>query len=194
MPRFRASLTSPGLCGTMLAAVAAAMLAAPALADEPAKPAEPNAAPAPATAMPTPAAPAPTPAAPAAAAPSASAPAAPVSRMPDTKVMMPEEAVAVLGHDVDEAGGKNIGRLVDILVGPDGRPRAAVLDVGGFLGVGNRVVSVEWSALHFAPADSAHPITTTLTPDQIRNAPEYKESGRPAAVVVTPAKPVTTQP
>ena len=90
----------------------------------------------------------------------------------------------ILGQDVAASNGALVGRLIDVLVGQDGEPRAAVLDVGGFMGVGSRAVSIEWSTLHFAPTEKQHPITTTLTPDQIRAAPEYKTSDQPAPVVI----------
>ena len=105
---------------------------------------------------------------------------------PDTKMMAAQEALPILGHMVDGQEGKEVGRVVDVLVDQDGTPRAAVLDVGGFLGVGNRVVSVAWDALHFDPAAKEHQITTRLTPDQIRAAPEYQGIAKPAAVVVAP--------
>jgi PRC-barrel domain len=96
----------------------------------------------------------------------------------------PDHAQAVLGEKIDNAGGKTIGRLVDILVGPDGEPRAAVIDFGGFMGVGSRKIAVQWSTLHFAPGDPSHAITLDLTPDQIKAAPEYRNPEKPAPVVV----------
>ena len=62
---------------------------------------------------------------------------------------------------VADPEGKEIGRLVDVLVDDQGQPQAAVIDFGGFMGVGNRKIAVDWSALHFAPADPKHPITLT---------------------------------
>ena len=85
------------------------------------------------------------------------------------------ETLAILGHMVEDPEGKEIGRLVDVLVGDQGRPQAAVIDFGGFMGVGNRKIAVEWSVLHFAPTDPKHPITLDLTQDQIKAAPEYKD-------------------
>jgi hypothetical protein len=100
-----------------------------------------------------------------------------------------DQTLAILGHPVADPEGKNIGRLVDVLVGDQNRPQAAVIDFGGFLGVGNRKIAVEWSALHFAPNDPKHPITLDLTQDQIKDAPEYKEAIKPAPVVVAPEAP-----
>jgi hypothetical protein len=98
----------------------------------------------------------------------------------------PEQALAVLGHTVSDSDGKSIGRLVDVLVGEDGEPQAAVIDFGGFMGVGSRKIAVIWSALHFAPANMKQPITLELSQDQIKAAPEYKDPAKPAPVVVAP--------
>jgi hypothetical protein len=120
----------------------------------------------------------------------AAAPAPPGS---EVQHVPPEQALAILGHKVADAEGKDIGRLVDVLVGQQGAPQAAVIDFGGFMGVGSRKIAVQWSALHFAPDDGKHPITINLTPDQIKAAPEYKDVAKPAPVVVaTPAQPVST--
>lgn len=107
----------------------------------------------------------------------------------------PEQALPILGHAVTDAEGKEIGHLVDVLVDEQGQPQAAVIDFGGFLGVGNRKIAVEWSALHFVPTDAKRAITLTLTPDQIKAAPEYKDVAKPAPVVVSsPAAPAPPEP
>jgi hypothetical protein len=99
----------------------------------------------------------------------------------------PDEAVAILGSTVTAPDGKMIGRLVDVLVDAAGVPEAAVIDVGGFMGVGARKIAVHWSVLHFAPANQKQPITLDLTLDQIKAAPEYGNPAKPAPVVL-PAK------
>jgi hypothetical protein len=55
-----------------------------------------------------------------------------------------DQTLAILGHPVEDLEGKNIGRLVDVLVGDQGQPQAAVIDFGGFMGVGNRKIAVDW--------------------------------------------------
>lgn len=105
----------------------------------------------------------------------------------------PDEAEAVLGQRVTGPEGKDIGRLVDVLVDANGQPQAAVIDFGGFMGVGNRKVAVHWSALHFNPADAQHKITLEMTPDQIQAAPEFRNPNK-AASVVTPADPAPASP
>jgi hypothetical protein len=98
----------------------------------------------------------------------------------------PETAEAILGARVSGPDGKDIGRLVDVLVDDNGQPQAAIIDFGGFMGVGNRKVAVHWSAVHFNPAAGRNRVAVDMTPDQIRDAPEYSNSDKPAPVV-TPA-------
>ncbi|HEY4042736.1 MAG TPA: PRC-barrel domain-containing protein, partial [Rhodopila sp.] len=76
----------------------------------------------------------------------------------------PQDAEAILGQRVTDPDGKDIGRLVDVLVDANGQPQAAVIDFGGFMGVGNRKIAVHWSALRFNPADANHKVTLDMTP------------------------------
>jgi hypothetical protein len=97
------------------------------------------------------------------------------------------QAVAILGGKVQDADGKMSGMLVDVLVDEGGRPKAAVIDFGGFLGIGERRVAVAWPALSFTPGDHGSPITVALSPDQIRKAPTYGNPAKPVPVVVPAA-------
>ena len=70
--------------------------------------------------------------------------------------------------------------VVDVLVDGDGRPRAAVIDFGGFLGVGSRKIAIDWELLQFRPADRTQPVRLVLGRAEVQAAPEYKPSGQPA--------------
>jgi hypothetical protein len=86
------------------------------------------------------------------------------------------EARGILGRDVRSPAEENMGRIVDVIVDRRGSTRAAVIDFGGFLGVGSRKIVVDWSALHFwNVANKGKSITLELTRDQVKAAPEYKE-------------------
>jgi hypothetical protein len=81
-----------------------------------------------------------------------------------------------------------MGRIVDVLVDGSGTARAAIIDFGGFLGVGSRKIAVAWTALHFVPAaEKRYGIVLELTRDQVKPAPEYKE-GKPVLVLVASGK------
>jgi hypothetical protein len=96
---------------------------------------------------------------------------------------------AVLGAAVQSSTGENMGHIVQVLVDQTSTVRAAVIDFGGFLGVGSRKVVVDWGALHFAPEDQQH-ITLNLTRDQVKAAPEY----RPGKAVVVLGAAATRNP
>jgi sporulation protein YlmC with PRC-barrel domain len=100
-----------------------------------------------------------------------------------TTVIDKEDVQAILGRQVLSSAGEDMGRVVDIVVDRSGQVRAAVIDFGGFLGVGNRRVAVDWAALRFSPTGSRYDrITLELTREQVNAAPEYKD-GRSLVVV-----------
>ena len=86
------------------------------------------------------------------------------------------DAHGILGRDVRSTADEDMGRIVDVIVDRDGTVRAAVIDFGGFLGVGSRKIVVDWNALHFGSvANKSDSITLELTREQVKAAPEYKE-------------------
>jgi PRC-barrel domain len=95
---------------------------------------------------------------------------------PSVTVIAPKEAHGVLGRDVRSPTDEGMGRIVDVIVDKTGTVRAAVIDFGGFLGVGSRKIVVEWNALHFGRVNNkGDSITLELTKAQVAAAPEYKE-------------------
>ena len=95
---------------------------------------------------------------------------------PSVTIIGARDAHGVLGRDVRSAADEAMGRIVDVIVDRGGQVRAAVIDFGGFLGVGSRKIVVDWNALHFGRiANKSDSITLELTKDQVTAAPEYKE-------------------
>jgi hypothetical protein len=95
---------------------------------------------------------------------------------PSVTVIGAREAHGVLGRDVRSPTDEDMGHIVDVIVDRAGMVRAAVIDFGGFLGVGSRKIVVDWNALHFGRvADKSDSITLELTKEQVNAAPEYKE-------------------
>jgi hypothetical protein len=98
-------------------------------------------------------------------------------------VLNNHEAGGILGREVLGAANENMGRIVDVIVDRSGRVRAAIIDFGGFLGVGSRKIAVEWNALHFPPPGQPDAkISLDLTRDQVKAAPEYQD-GKPIVVL-----------
>ena len=95
---------------------------------------------------------------------------------PSVTVIGARDAHGILGRDVRSAENEDMGRIVDVIVDREGTVRAAVIDFGGFLGVGSRKIVVDWNALRFGGvASKSDSITLELTKEQVNAAPEYKE-------------------
>ena len=110
-------------------------------------------------------------------------PAAATPATPEVTILNKHEVEGVLGREVRSATNENMGRIVDVLVDGSGEVRAAIIDFGGFLGVGSRKIAVDWNALHFPPpGEPGGRIAVELTRDQVKAAPEYRE-GKPVVVV-----------
>ncbi|EAQ37248.1 hypothetical protein NB311A_03034 [Nitrobacter sp. Nb-311A] len=115
--------------------------------------------------------------------PAAAKPSGETTAPPSITVIDPADAHGVLGRDVRSASGQNMGRVVEVIVDRAGAVRAAVIDFGGFLGVGSRKIVVDWNALRFSGVKGAtDSISLALTQDQVKAAPEYKE-GAPVVVL-----------
>ncbi|KQO66242.1 PRC-barrel domain-containing protein [Methylobacterium sp. Leaf89] len=119
-------------------------------------------------------------------APSAPAAGAPATGTPAT-VLDTQDYEGVLGKAVRSSTGEDMGRIIDIILDKDGRPRAAIIDFGGFLGVGSRKIAVDWRAMRFTTDGKASRPVLQLSRNQVRVSPEYKP-GEPI-VVLGPASP-----
>jgi hypothetical protein len=104
-------------------------------------------------------------------------------RSPATAAFVVEQAGdQTLGRDIvkarvmsgPEKDAQSIGLIEDLLFDRDGRLVAALVGVGGFLGIGEKTVAVSWAAL-IRSREPASPITfvTTLTRAQLEQAPAF---------------------
>ena len=96
-----------------------------------------------------------------------------------------EQLESVLGIEALSSTGDDMGRIVDIIVDRTGQVRAAIIDFGGFLGMGSRKIAVDWRSLHFDPK-KAGAVVVNLTKDQLRVAPVYK-AAEPVVMIGGPA-------
>jgi hypothetical protein len=108
----------------------------------------------------------------------AAAPAAQTSSAKIDYVQMQSEgqwlASNVMGEAVRGPNNENIGEINNLLVDKDGRVTAAVIGVGGFLGIGEKDVAVPFNSLQLSnEADGT--ITLAATEEDLRNAPEFKD-------------------
>ncbi|MBV9136910.1 MAG: PRC-barrel domain-containing protein [Hyphomicrobiales bacterium] len=91
-----------------------------------------------------------------------------------TIVLDSQEVQGMLGKEALSRTGEKMGQIVDVLVDRSGRIRAAIIDFGGFLGVGSRKIAVDWRAVHFVPGGKTIRIILDLTREEVVGSKEYK--------------------
>lgn len=89
----------------------------------------------------------------------------------------------IVGATVYNDGDERIGTISDLIVTPDGRISEAVLSVGGFLGIGAKLVGVPYDRLRF----DARSLEQTAN---VAGAPAARTpAGAPAAPTASPRPP-----
>ena len=83
----------------------------------------------------------------------------------------------VVGLNVYNKDKQNIGTIKDIALDANGL-NGYIVDVGGFLGMGDQYVVVRPSAISFNARDNTWHATMNVNADQLRGAPEYKYAGK----------------
>ncbi|MEK0081575.1 PRC-barrel domain-containing protein [Benzoatithermus flavus] len=80
----------------------------------------------------------------------------------------------IVGQNVYGPNGEEIGEIDNVVMSKEGKQAAAVIGVGGFLGIGERKVAIPLDQLHMGTDNK---LTTSMTKDQINSMQPYEESG-----------------
>jgi len=115
--------------------------------------------------------------------PSSSPPAATTAPAGDLKFYthQPNEmrASKLIGSKVRNNANENIGDINELILDKDGKVAAVVIGVGGFLGMGEREVALDFKALNIKYDPNAKTeagattITVNATKDSLKNAPAW---------------------
>jgi sporulation protein YlmC with PRC-barrel domain len=99
------------------------------------------------------------------------------------------KASDLIGMKVEGTDGKKLGDIKDLVIDPmDGDIDYAVLDYGGFLGVGDKYFAVPWEALQFS--EDGKKVILDVTKKDLKQAPGFDKkqwpdlSSREEAVVI----------
>lgn len=84
-----------------------------------------------------------------------------------------------VGNDVYNRTGEKLGTIEDVLVGPDGKMAAAVVNVGRFLGIGERGIALPFSALQVEMRDNSRRIVIDITKEALQAAPAFEKRQTP---------------
>ena len=87
------------------------------------------------------------------------------------------KASDLIGMKVQGTDGKNLGDIKDLVIDrDDGEIQYAVLDFGGFAGIGDKYFAVPWEALHFQDNKK---IALDLHKKDLKDAPGFDKNNWP---------------
>jgi sporulation protein YlmC with PRC-barrel domain len=144
--------------------------------------------------------PAPTTTDPAAPAPGAATPGA--TAAPETPMVIKAEgnlASNIIGETVYNGTGddaENIGEVNDIIISQDGNIEAVVIGVGGFLGIGQKDVAIEYDLVKWEERDNDRYLVVETSREALEAQQEFDEAAyrpMPADAEVTETKPATAE-
>lgn len=95
----------------------------------------------------------------------------PVERVDVTALADGYRSSKIVGSTVANDSNQNIGKIDDLLVGRNDRVLYAIISVGGFLGVGGKLVAVPYQSLQIA---SDKLILPGGSRDALKSLPEFK--------------------
>jgi sporulation protein YlmC with PRC-barrel domain len=88
-------------------------------------------------------------------------------------------ASKLIGADVENAQGEDLGQIEDIVLDPkEGSVAYAVLSFGGFLGLGEKYFAIPWSALT-AKAEEDDTLILNVDKEKLKNAPGFEKNNWP---------------
>ena len=84
-------------------------------------------------------------------------------------------ASKLIGTKVVNTANETIGDINEIVLGKDGKVAAVIIGVGGFLGIGEREVAMNFDSIRMS-RDSSNNLVLTVnaTKDALKGAPEWR--------------------
>jgi sporulation protein YlmC with PRC-barrel domain len=81
----------------------------------------------------------------------------------------------LLGANVYDVNDENIGSVNDVVMGPEGQAQYAVIDIGGFLGLGTHTVAIGFEELQVLHDEGWADLRVYVdaTQEELENMPEY---------------------
>jgi len=108
-----------------------------------------------------------------------------------TRALAVGDTHSLLDARVQRPDGKVIGRAIDMFVDAAGKPRQMLVNLAGFMGIGDRKMRFPWTDFKFDPTQKKAPITLSIPPGEppaaASSKPKDKEKGSDKPVTKTPA-------
>jgi hypothetical protein len=99
----------------------------------------------------------------------------------------------LMGLNVVGSSNESIGEVSDFLVDEQGNILAAVVGVGGFLGIGQKSVAISFEAFDIASDKDGNPeARLTLTKEELESAPAFKTAAAAKSEALRQQSPATS--
>jgi hypothetical protein len=83
-------------------------------------------------------------------------------------------ASKLIGENVRDAEGKNIGKIEDLMLDAKGNVSFAVMSFGGFLGIGDKLFAVPWNHMRFEhKGNDVTAVVLDVTKETLEKAPSF---------------------
>lgn len=94
---------------------------------------------------------------------------------------------ALLDSEVARRNGKVIGRAVDMVIDASGKPREMIVNLQGFMGIGDRKVIFPWNVFRFTPGGKQEPIVLDVPSGDLPPAARPKAVPLSGSAAASPA-------
>lgn len=109
--------------------------------------------------------------------PTITRPAVPAPAMPTA--MNEVYASKLIGASVKNSQGDTLGKIDELVIDPhDARIKAAVVSVGGVLGIGAKSVAIPWNQLMMGSGSDRDAVVVAMGKEELEQAPNWQKSDR----------------
>jgi sporulation protein YlmC with PRC-barrel domain len=128
------------------------------------------------------------------------APAATDTTQPASEAAHPVQAEGFLASNIigeqvyngNDNNAEKIGKVNDLLLDKEGKTEGVIVGVGGFLGMGEHNVALEWTKLSWSERNGDRWLVYPSTKDQLQSLPEFnRKAYEPGATATTASNTVT---
>lgn len=86
-------------------------------------------------------------------------------------------ASQLMGLNVENPNGDKVGEIGEVILDDDGKVQGVVVDVGGFLGVGDHPVLLDWKDVSLAGSGNDVKANVAATAESLKAMPVYERAG-----------------
>ena len=88
-------------------------------------------------------------------------------------------ASKIIGASVKNSQGESLGKIDELVIDPqDARIKAAVVSVGGVLGIGAKSVAVPWDKITMGSGADRDTVVVAMGKEELEQAPGWQKSER----------------